>query len=53
LFGWLFTTSHALPWITLAAGCAACVLTLATRVGRAIGPVQRELKGTRGARTPS
>jgi dipeptide/tripeptide permease len=38
LFGWLFTTSHALPWITLAAGCSACVLLLATRVGRAIAP---------------
>jgi MFS family permease len=37
LFGWLFTTDHALPWIVLAAGCAACVLILATRVGRAIG----------------
>ncbi|HEX6520598.1 MAG TPA: MFS transporter [Streptosporangiaceae bacterium] len=37
LFGWLFTTNHALPWITLAVGCAACVLVLATRVGRAIG----------------
>jgi dipeptide/tripeptide permease len=37
LFGWLFSTSHALPWITLAAGCAACVLILATRAGRAIG----------------
>jgi hypothetical protein len=37
LFGWLFTTSRALPWITLAAGCAVCVLILATRAGRAIG----------------
>lgn len=37
LFGWLFTTSHALPWIVLAAGCAACALMLATRVGGAIG----------------
>ncbi len=37
LFGWLFATSHALPWIALAAGCAVCVLILATRVGRAIG----------------
>jgi dipeptide/tripeptide permease len=39
LFGWLFTTNHALPWIALAAACAACVLILATRVGRAIGPL--------------
>jgi MFS family permease len=37
LFGWLFSASHALPWITLALGCAACVLVLATRAGRAIG----------------
>ncbi len=37
LFGWLFTTNHALPWIVLAAGCAACVLILATRVGGAVG----------------
>jgi MFS family permease len=37
LFGWLFTTDHALPWIVLAAGCAACVLILAGRAGRAIG----------------
>jgi MFS family permease len=37
LFGWLFTTNHALPWIALATGCAACVLVLATRAGRAIG----------------
>jgi MFS family permease len=37
LFGWLFTTNHALPWITLASGCACCVLILATRVGRMIG----------------
>ena len=37
LFGWLFTANHALPWVTLAVGCAACVLVLATRVGRAIG----------------
>jgi MFS family permease len=37
LFGWLFTEHQALPWIVLAAGCAGCVLILATRVGRAIG----------------
>jgi MFS family permease len=37
LFGWLFTADQALPWIVLAAGCAGCVLILATRVGRAIG----------------
>jgi MFS family permease len=37
LFGWLFTTNHALPWITLASGCACCVLILATRLGSMIG----------------
>lgn len=37
LFGWLFTTNHALPWIVLAGGCAACVMILATRVGGAVG----------------
>lgn len=37
LFGWLFTANHALPWITLALGCAACVLILGTRAGCAIG----------------
>ena len=37
LFGWLFTTNHALPWITLASGCACCVLILATRLGAMIG----------------
>jgi MFS family permease len=37
LFAWLFTANRALPWIVLAAGCAGCVLILATRVGRAIG----------------
>ena len=37
LFGWLFTAGRALPWIVLAAGCAGCVLILATRVGQAIG----------------
>jgi len=40
LFGWLFATNHALPWIALAAGCAACVVILATRVGRAIGSLR-------------
>ena len=37
LFGWLFTTSHALPWITLASGCACCVVLLATGPGRMVG----------------
>lgn len=36
-FGWLFTTNHALPWIVLATGCAACAVMLATRVGGAVG----------------
>lgn len=37
LFGWLFSTNHALPWIVLASGCAGCVLILATRLGAMIG----------------
>jgi sugar phosphate permease len=36
LFGWLFTAGHALPWLTLAAGCAACALLLSTRLGHLI-----------------
>ncbi len=40
LFGWLFTTDHALPWIVLAAGCAACVLILATRAGGSVGELE-------------
>jgi MFS family permease len=33
LFGWLFTVNHALPWLTLAASCAACAMLLSTRLG--------------------
>jgi MFS family permease len=33
LFGWLFTVNHDLPWVTLAASCAACALVLSTRIG--------------------
>jgi MFS family permease len=33
LFGWLFTVNHALPWLALAASCAACALVLSTRIG--------------------
>jgi MFS family permease len=33
LFGWLFTANYALPWVTLAASCAACALVLSTRIG--------------------
>jgi MFS family permease len=33
LFGWLFTVNHALPWLALAASCAACVLALSTHLG--------------------
>jgi MFS family permease len=37
LFGWLFNANHALPWLTLAAACAACTALLATRLGDSIG----------------
>jgi MFS family permease len=33
LFGWLFTVNHDLPWVALAASCAACALVLSTRIG--------------------
>jgi MFS family permease len=33
LFGWLFTVNHDLPWVSLAASCAACALVLSTRIG--------------------
>jgi MFS family permease len=36
LFGFLFTENHALPWLTLAGGCAACCLVLSTRLGTLI-----------------
>jgi MFS family permease len=36
LFGFLFTQNHALPWVVLAGGCAACCLVLSTRLGTLI-----------------
>jgi len=36
LFGFLFTENHALPWLALAGGCAACCLVLSTRLGTLI-----------------
>jgi MFS family permease len=36
LFGWLFTVNHDLPWVALAASCAACALVLSTRLGALI-----------------
>jgi MFS family permease len=36
LFGFLFTENHALPWVILAGGCAACCLVLSTRLGALI-----------------
>jgi MFS family permease len=36
LFGALYTANHALPWVTLAAGCAVCCLVLSTPLGALI-----------------
>jgi MFS family permease len=36
LFGFLFTENHALPWLALAGGCAACCVVLSTRLGALI-----------------